>query len=90
MIYDSDNYVEQNVDSYSPINLTHAPYTSYVIGNTKFASDKLVAPKTVSEVRSLLGFIGFLRGHISHFADVMHPNSTAGRDKERDRKSNSD
>jgi hypothetical protein len=50
VIYDSDNYVEQNVESYSPINLTHAPYTSYVIGNTIFDSDKLAPPNAPKQV----------------------------------------
>lgn len=46
VIYDSDNYIEANVASYSPINLTHAPYTSYVTGNVIFDSNKLVPPNT--------------------------------------------
>jgi len=41
VIYDGDNYVEQNVVSFSPINLTHAPYTSYVSGRTIFGSGEL-------------------------------------------------
>ncbi|MGQ9543955.1 MAG: carboxypeptidase-like regulatory domain-containing protein [Candidatus Bathyarchaeia archaeon] len=45
-IYDSDNYVEDNVVCQSPINLTHAPYTSYVIGNTVFSSAGLAPPNT--------------------------------------------
>ena len=44
VIYDSDNYIEQNIVSYSPINLTHAPYTSYVVGNTIFNPNGLAAP----------------------------------------------
>jgi len=44
VIYDSDNYIEANVASYSPINLTHAPYTSYVTGNTVFDSIRLAPP----------------------------------------------
>lgn len=43
-IYDSDNYVERNVVSCSPINLTHAPYVSYVYGNVIFGPDGLAAP----------------------------------------------
>lgn len=50
VIYDSDNYLEQNVESYSPVNLTHSPYTSYVNGNTIFASDKLAAPNVPKHV----------------------------------------
>ena len=34
---------------------------------------KLVPPKTVGEVRSLLGFVNFLRDHVSHFADLVAP-----------------
>lgn len=44
VVYDSDDYVENNTASYSPINLTHAPYTSYVLGNTIFGSAKLAPP----------------------------------------------
>lgn len=44
VIYDSDNYIEGNVVSYSPLNLTHAPYTSYVTGNTVFDSGRLASP----------------------------------------------
>jgi len=36
VIYDSDDYLENSVVSYSPLNLTHSPYTSYVQGNTVF------------------------------------------------------
>lgn len=44
VIYDSDNYIEDNVVSYSPINLTHSPYTSYVSGNTLFEMQSLLPP----------------------------------------------
>jgi len=37
-IYNSDNYSELNVECSSPLNLTHAPYTSYVVGNVVFDS----------------------------------------------------
>jgi len=37
-IYNSDNYSELNVECSSPLNLTHAPYTSYVVGNVIFDS----------------------------------------------------
>jgi len=50
VIYDSDNYIEDNVISYSPINLTHAPYTSYVNGNTVFDSGKLASPNSPKPV----------------------------------------
>lgn len=46
VIYDSDSYVEDNVVSYSPLNLTHAPYTSYVTGNTIFSSGILLPPNS--------------------------------------------
>ena len=34
---------------------------------------KLTAPKTVAEVRALLGFTNFLRDHVEHYADVAAP-----------------
>jgi hypothetical protein len=45
-IYNSDNYSELNVECSSPLNLTHAPYTSYVVGNVVFdsATDLLASP----------------------------------------------
>ena len=46
VIYDSDNYIEDNVVSYSPLNLTHPPYTSYVSGDTIFDSGGLAAPNS--------------------------------------------
>lgn len=36
VIYDSNDYSEDHVVSFSPINLTHSPYASYVRGNTVF------------------------------------------------------
>ena len=36
VIYDSDDYKEASIASYSPINLTHAPFTSYVNNDTVF------------------------------------------------------
>jgi hypothetical protein len=50
VIYDSDNYLEDNVVSYSPLNLTHAPYTSYVTGNTIFSSGRLLPPNSPKPV----------------------------------------
>ena len=35
--------------------------------------EKLVPPKTVGEVRTLMGFVNFLRDHVSHFADIVAP-----------------
>ncbi|MBS7656000.1 carboxypeptidase regulatory-like domain-containing protein [Candidatus Bathyarchaeota archaeon] len=43
-IYNSDNYLESNIECFSPLNLTHAPYTSYVKGNVIFGSSGLAAP----------------------------------------------
>ena len=36
VIYDSKSYDLPSIVTSSPINLTHSPYTSYVIGNTTF------------------------------------------------------
>jgi len=36
VIYDSDDYKENSIASYSPVNLTHAPFTSYVNNDTVF------------------------------------------------------
>ena len=38
VIYDSKSYDAPSTVTFSPINLTHAPYTSYVLGNTFFSS----------------------------------------------------
>ena len=46
IIYDSDDYTESSVVSFSPINLTHAPFTSYVVGNTVFEGGQLKAPNS--------------------------------------------
>ena len=35
--------------------------------------EKLRPPQTVGEVRSLLGFVNFLRDHVAHFADIVAP-----------------
>ena len=37
------------------------------------AVERLRPPNTVSEVRSLMGFVNFLREHVPHFADVVAP-----------------
>ncbi len=37
------------------------------------AIERLVACSTVAEVRTLLGFTGFLRNHVDHYADVICP-----------------
>ena len=37
------------------------------------AVDRLQPCKTVAEVRSLLGFTGFLRDHVSHYANMIAP-----------------
>ena len=38
VIYDSDTYGSDSIVTYSPINLTQAPYASYVHGNVRYAS----------------------------------------------------
>jgi hypothetical protein len=43
-IYNSDNYLESNIECFSPLNLTHAPYTSYVEGNVVFDLTGLASP----------------------------------------------
>lgn len=51
VVYDSNTYDFDSVVTYSPTNLTDAPYSSYVVGNTLFTSDRLTtpnAPKLVS------------------------------------------
>ena len=35
--------------------------------------EKLRPPHTVGEVRSLMGFVNFLREHVPHFADIVAP-----------------
>jgi hypothetical protein len=37
VIYDSNTYDTDSIVTYSPTNLTQAPYTSYVVGNTVFS-----------------------------------------------------
>jgi len=44
VIYDSNTYDTDSIVTYSPTNLTQAPYTSYVVGNTAFAGDQLAPP----------------------------------------------
>ena len=44
VIYDSNIYDANSIVTYSPTNLTDAPYSSYVIGNTLFAGNKLMTP----------------------------------------------
>ncbi len=39
VVYDSDTYDPDSVVTYSPTNLTDAPYSSYVVGNTTFTRD---------------------------------------------------
>ncbi len=36
IIYESDDYKNSSIATYSPMNLTHAPFSSYVWGNTVF------------------------------------------------------
>lgn len=35
--------------------------------------EKMIPPKTVGEVRTLMGFVGYLRDHIHHFNDITGP-----------------
>jgi len=49
-IYDSDHYIEQNAVGQSPINLTHAPYVSYVYGNVAFGPSGLAPPNSPKPV----------------------------------------
>ena len=44
VIYESDDYKTSSIASYSSLNLTHAPFTSYVRGETKFEGCRLKAP----------------------------------------------
>ena len=46
MIYDSNIYDTDSIVTNSPTNLTHAPYSPYVAGNTAFSGDILSAPNT--------------------------------------------
>jgi hypothetical protein len=50
VIYDSNLYDAASIVTYSPSNLTHAPFTSYVIGNTVFSGRRLSAPNTPRDV----------------------------------------
>jgi hypothetical protein len=44
VVYDSNSYDADSIVTYSPSNLTHAPYTSYVTGNTLFSGNRLLPP----------------------------------------------
>ena len=46
VIYDSNMYDADSIVTYSPMNLTHAPYSSYVLGDTKFSGNRLASPNT--------------------------------------------
>jgi hypothetical protein len=46
VIYDSNTYDTPSIVTYSPSNLTHAPFVSYVSGNTLFAGGGLLPPNT--------------------------------------------
>lgn len=46
VIYNSNTYDTDSIVTYSPTNLTAAPYSSYVIGNTLFAGSNLKSPNT--------------------------------------------
>ena len=44
VIYDSNTYDTNSIVTYSPTNLTNAPFTSYVLGNTLFTGTGLLLP----------------------------------------------
>ncbi len=46
VIYNSNTYAADSIVTYSPANLTHAPFASYVTGNTKFTANRLTTPNT--------------------------------------------
>ncbi len=46
VIYDSNTYDLASIVTYSPTNLTHSPYTSYVAGNTLFTGNRIATPNT--------------------------------------------
>jgi len=50
VIYDSNTYDQDSIVTYSPMNLTHAPYSSYVYGNTLFSGNRLLPPNTPKRV----------------------------------------
>ena len=50
VIYNSNTYDAASIVTYSPSNLTHAPFTSYVVGNTEFSGDRLSASNTPRSV----------------------------------------
>jgi hypothetical protein len=63
VIYDSNAYDTYSIVTFSPANLTHAPYTSYVSGNTLFSGSSLTAPNTPRTVafpwEGPIGYYGF-------------------------------
>jgi hypothetical protein len=50
VIYDSNTYDTPSIVTYSPTNLTNAPFVSYVKGNTLFASTGLLPPNSPKPV----------------------------------------
>jgi hypothetical protein len=46
VIYDSNAYDAASIVTLSPANMTHSPYSSYVVGNTLFTSNRLIPPNT--------------------------------------------
>ncbi|WP_455367758.1 carboxypeptidase-like regulatory domain-containing protein, partial [[Eubacterium] cellulosolvens] len=63
VIYDSDAYRSEDIVASSPVNLTHAPYTSYVIGDTIFSGDSLASPSVPRPVafpwEGLVGYYAY-------------------------------
>jgi len=68
VIYDSNTYDMGSIVTYSPTNLTDAPYSSYVVGNTLFTGDRLMAPNTPR----LVGFPW--EGPMGYYAYTPGPN----------------
>ena len=56
VIYDSDKYDPESIVTYSPMNLTHAPFTSYVTGNVVYDSSSGYTLLKTSNVPRLVAF----------------------------------
>lgn len=50
VVYNSNTYDTDSIVTYSPQNLTHAPFASYVVGNTRFIGDRLAPPNAPRQV----------------------------------------
>ena len=79
VIYDSDDYQENSVISYSPLNLTHSPYMPYVQGDTVFdVSQTNPSPYVVGGLLApnkpkLAAFPW--EGPISYYSYTLNPNT---------------